>query len=59
MTRGDADLTRVRSAITKLMQDKYLSGPRAWTDVEAIRYRNLCELEQALLMVEGLESAAS
>ncbi|HLX87728.1 MAG TPA: hypothetical protein VKR22_04610 [Acidimicrobiales bacterium] len=59
MAGGDTDLTRVRHAITKLIQDKYLTGPRAWTDIEAIRYRNLCELEQALQVVDGLESAAS
>ena len=59
MSRGDTDLMRVRDAIAELVRGKYKSGPRVWSDVEALRYRNLCELEQALLANDRLESAAS
>lgn len=47
------DLWHVRAAITELIRSKYQSNPRTWSDVEVIRYRNLCELEQALLAIEG------
>lgn len=59
MHMGDTDLRRVRDEITKLLRLKYQSSPRTWTPAEVVRYRNLCELEQALLAVGGLEAAAS
>jgi len=59
MATFDTDLRRVRDAITTLIRDKERSGPRSWTDAEAVRYRNLCELEQALMAVDRLDAAAS
>jgi hypothetical protein len=59
MGTGNTDLRRVRDEITKLLQMKYQTNPRGWSPTEAVRYRNLCELEQALLAVESLDSAAS
>jgi hypothetical protein len=59
MVTRDSDLSRVRRAITELIRNKYESGPRGWSEVEVIRYRNLCELEEALSAVERLEAAAS
>jgi hypothetical protein len=59
MGTGDSNLRRVRAAITELIRNKSQSSPRVWSDVEAIRYRNLCELEQVLLTIETLEVAAS
>jgi hypothetical protein len=59
MATGTTDLRRVRDEITKLLRLKYQSSPRTWSTVEVSRYRNLCELEQALLAVEHLEAAAS
>lgn len=47
------DLRHIQAAITQLVRSKYQSDPRAWSDVEVIRYRNLCELEQTLLALEG------
>jgi hypothetical protein len=59
MAMGDTDLRLVRDEITKLLRAKYQSEPRVWAAAEAIRYRNLCELEQALLAFGRLDSAAS
>jgi hypothetical protein len=59
MGATDTDLRRVREEIVKLLQVKYQSGGRAWFPVEVARYRNLCELEQALLAVDRLGLAAS
>lgn len=59
MAAGTTDLRRVRDEITKLLSLKYQSGPRTWSTVEVSRYRNLCELEQALVAVEHLDAAAS
>lgn len=59
MATGTRDLRRVRDEITKLLRLKYQSDPRTWSAVEVSRYRNLCELEQALLAVGDLEAAAS
>lgn len=59
MWTGDTDLRRVRDAIAELIRQKSMSNPRAWSDDEAIRYRNLCELEEALLAVERLDATAS
>jgi hypothetical protein len=59
MAFGTTDLRRVRDEITKLLRLKYQDEPRTWSDVEVSRYRNLCELEQALLAVEHLEATAS
>lgn len=56
---GDTDLRRVRNAISELIREKRLTNPRAWSDDEAIRYRNLCELEEALMAIERLDAAAS
>lgn len=47
---GKSHLTLVRDAITEMVRSKCESSPRAWTAAE---YRNLCELEQALLAIEG------
>lgn len=59
MATGESDLFRVRNAISELIRQKSLSNPRAWSDDEAIRYRNLCELEEALLAIERLDATAS
>ena len=59
MATGNSDVQRVREAINELIRQKSLSSPRAWSDDEAIRYRNLCELEEALVALERLDSAAS
>lgn len=59
MVRGDTDLRRVRDEIAKLLRLKYQSGPRTWSQTEVVRYRNLCELEQALVAFGGLDAAAS
>ena len=47
------DLRHVQAAITQLIRSKYRSDPRTWSEIEVIRYQNLCELEQALLVLEG------
>ena len=59
MATRDSDVRRVRHAITELIRNKCESSPRTWSEIEVIRYRNLCELEEALLAVQRLESAAS
>ena len=59
MATGTTDLRRVRDEITRLLRLKYQSDPRTWSAVEVTRYRNLCELEQALIAVDHLAAAAS
>lgn len=58
MGRGNADLHRVRAAIAELVRNKCHSDPRTWSDIEATRYRNLCELEDILLGVNRLDAAS-
>ena len=53
------DLQLVRDEIAKLLRAKSRSNPRVWAHAEAARYRNLCELEEAILAVQRLASAAS
>jgi len=55
----DADLRRVQDEITKLLARKYFSEPRSWSRDDSVRYRNLCELEQAIRALYRLEPAAA
>ena len=59
MDTGGKDLKLVREEITKLLRAKSRSNPRVWARAEAIRYRNLCELEEAILALHRPASAAS